>query len=80
MMFDLLASRHLGMIGYATGVGASSMDEPSRNYTRDPYFTDGLRLVLFTSDDERSLDEIHWLTEWAIPEFRMRDAEESVKP
>jgi hypothetical protein len=69
LAFDLLASRYLGMIGHTTGVGASSRESPAQNYTRDPYFTDGLRVVLFTSETERSLDEIDRL-DWESPSVR----------
>jgi hypothetical protein len=79
LMLDMLASRQLEMIGFTTGVGTSTREEPSQNYTRDPYFTDGLRLVLFSSDVERSYDEIDML-EWAIPQFRPRETEELSEP
>lgn len=66
LLLDMLASRHLKSAGFVTGVGVSTPDSPARNYTRDPYFTDGLRLVLFTSDEEHTLDDIDWL-QWERP-------------
>jgi hypothetical protein len=66
LLLDMLASRHLKNAGFVTGVGVSTPDSPARNYTRDPYFTDGLRLVLFTSDEEHTLDDIDWL-QWERP-------------
>jgi hypothetical protein len=55
---DLLLSGSVAGIGYATGVGAVTPEDPRYNYTLDPYFTDGLRLVMFVSDDHVSPDKL----------------------
>ena len=39
---------------------------PRKNYTLDAYYTDGLRLVVFTSDSVVALDKIDWV-DWEIP-------------
>jgi hypothetical protein len=58
LLQDLLLSGSLAGIGYVNGVGAATPQDPRYNYTLDPYFTDGLRLVLFISDDYVSPDNL----------------------
>ena len=65
VLFDLARSQYLARIGFVKGVGASPPDAPRTNYTEDPYYTDGLRAVLFVSDKPRTYQEIEWL-EWAL--------------
>ena len=48
---DLLNVGRLEAIGYVDGVGACSADEPRRNLTGDPYFTDGRRAILYLSPE-----------------------------
>jgi len=64
--FDLLASQYLGQVGYVSGVGPSTRHTPKYNYTDDPYFTDGLRIVLFLSETPVAYDQIIWL-DWEPP-------------
>jgi len=45
-------------IGYVSGVGAAPYDEPRGNLTGDPYFTDGLRVVMWVSHSPKSLSEL----------------------
>ena len=66
---DLLLSGSLTGIGYVGGVGAASPQEPRYNYTLDPYFTDGLRVVLFLSEGYVSPDNMAFLP-WAWPTAR----------
>jgi hypothetical protein len=60
---DLVASGHVGGLAFAKGVGRAPMDAPRYNFTEDPYFTDGLRLVLFLDDQNVAFNEIEW-PEW----------------
>ena len=53
-------------IAYVGGVGAASIDEPRGNLTGDPYYTDGLRVVLWISGKPVDLDDIEFI-EWVIP-------------
>ncbi len=55
---DLLYSQGLAKLGYVRGVGAASFDEPRANLTGDPYFTDGLRVVMWMSGSPVGIDEI----------------------
>ena len=49
------------------------MDEaPRYNYTRDPYFTDGLRVVLFLDEQYVSSDRLEML-DWESPVETVRD-------
>jgi LssY C-terminus len=63
LTLDLLASERLAAYGYVTGVGAAPFDDPRRNYTGDPYYTDGRRLVLIMADqrtDMLDLERLDW--------------------
>ena len=53
-------------IAYVGGVGDAPIDEPRGNLTGDPYYTDGLRVVLWISDDPVDLDDIEFVP-WTIP-------------
>jgi hypothetical protein len=66
VLLDIAATGHLGQAGYTKGVGHSSTKEPRYNYTNDQYFTDGLRLVLFLTEDEITYDKILWY-DWEEP-------------
>jgi len=66
---DLAASQSLRSVGYARGVGPSSREAPRFNYTDDPYYTDGLRVVLFLAEGRYGLDEIEHLP-WERPQSR----------
>jgi hypothetical protein len=63
---DILASGFLESLGYVHGVGESTIQAPSRNLTGDPYFSDGLRAVMFVSSEPVPSDKIN-LIEWGEP-------------
>jgi hypothetical protein len=63
---DLAYSQALAQFAYVKGVGAAPRDNPRENLTGDPYFTDGLRAVLFFEPRPRTLDEVQYL-EWETP-------------
>lgn len=42
------------------------MDQPRGNLTGDPWFTDGLRVVLWISSELSDLDDIEYV-EWIKP-------------
>jgi len=63
---DIAASQSLRAMGYVEGVGYSDRDAPRYNYTKDPFYTDGLRVVLFLSESRQRLDEIENL-DWGQP-------------
>jgi hypothetical protein len=66
LLQDILASQSLGAFAYVSGVGAALRDAPRANLTGDPYFTDGLRLVLFIGDKPIDIAEVDYI-EWEVP-------------
>jgi hypothetical protein len=63
---DLAYSQALARIGYVKGVGAVTKEEPRMNLVGDPYYTDGLRAVLFFEARPYTLSDIE-LLEWEYP-------------
>ena len=57
---EMLTSGSVGQVGWVEGVGEASREEPGRNLTGDPYFTDGLRVVLFLSDETVPPSKVHF--------------------
>ena len=64
---DMVASESLHALGYVKGVGYSDQESPRFNYTKDPYYTDGLRVVLILGDERNSLYNLEFLP-WEQPE------------
>ena len=62
-------SQGLVKFGYVKGVGAAPISEPQANLTGDPYFTDGLRAVLWVSSDPMGFEDLEFM-EWEIPDVR----------
>jgi hypothetical protein len=67
LLEDLAYAQSVEKFGYVKGVGAAPYDEPRGNLTGDPYFTDGLRIVLFVSGDPTDISEIQVLDLGARP-------------
>jgi hypothetical protein len=63
---DLVSSGSLRALGYVGGVGYSGREAPRRNYTEDPYYTDGLRVVLIVGEDRTALTGLEYLP-WTWP-------------
>jgi len=63
LLQELAYAEGVRAFAFAAGVGAAPIDEPRGNLTGDPYFTDGLRLVLFMSENRVPLDELEFI-EW----------------
>ena len=61
---ELFASGRVAAYGYVKGVGRATLNEPRYNYTNDPYYTDGRRLVLIMADkwtDILNIERLDWL-------------------
>jgi len=58
---DLAYSQALAKFGYVKGVGAAPRSAPRQNLTGDPYFTDGLRLIMFFDKRPTTLRDIEML-------------------
>jgi len=63
---DLLYTQGLAKLAHVKGVGAAPLAEPRGNLTGDPYFTDGLRAVMWVSSKPVSLEEFEWI-HWEDP-------------
>jgi len=62
---DMLYSQSLRGYAFAAGVGEATVESPHVNFTGDPYWTDGLRLVMWLSADPVSyhqVEAVHWAT------------------
>jgi hypothetical protein len=64
---NLAYSQSLARLGYADGVGAAPIDAPRGNLTGDPYFTDGLRVVLWVASQPTDIGDIQDLDWGANP-------------
>ena len=67
---DLLYSQALNRIGFVKGTGVSSKDEPRLNLMGDPYYTDGLRAVMFFEPRPYSLSQLEVLDWERVPSAR----------
>ncbi len=67
LLENLAYSQVLQKFAYVGGVGESSIDSPKQNLTGDPYFTDGLRLVLWIASEPNDLGNIGY-EDWVDPE------------
>jgi hypothetical protein len=66
LLQDLVMSGRVQRIGFVSGVGASGEAHPRVNLTDDPYYTDGLRLVVFLGTEPHLPGEIEFLP-WERP-------------
>ena len=63
---DMAYSQALAKTGMVKGVGAVSKEAPKMNLVGDPFYTDGLRAVLFFEPRPFTLSDID-LLDWEIP-------------
>jgi hypothetical protein len=63
---NLAYNQVLEKFAYVGGVGETPIDEPRGNLTGDPWFTDGLRVVLWIPSDLTDLDDIEYV-DWISP-------------
>jgi len=64
---NLAYNQVLEKFAYVGGVGETPMDEPRPNLTGDPWFTDGLRVVLWLPSEPTNLEDIEYV-DWTVPE------------
>jgi hypothetical protein len=67
LLEDLAYAQSVRGFGYAGGVGAASFDSPRTNLTGDPYFSDGLRLIIFLSAEATDISEIEFVDKGTHP-------------
>jgi hypothetical protein len=66
-LLENLAYNHvLERYAYVGGVGEAAIDSPRHNLTGDPYFTDGLRLVMWVASEPTDLQSIGY-KDWMDP-------------
>ena len=58
LMQDMFYSQALIRFAFAKGVGAAAPESPRVNFTGDPYWTDGLRLVMWLSNQPVSYQKV----------------------
>ena len=63
---DLWYSQGLEQFAFVNGVGEAPIDAPRDNLTGDPYFTDGLRAVLWLSSQPVALEKVNFFA-WELP-------------
>jgi hypothetical protein len=61
LLENLARAQAIKAFGYARGVGKVEQDNPRGNLTGDPWFTDGLRLVLWLSSEPVAISDIEFL-------------------
>ncbi len=66
LLQDLIDSQRVVAGGFAAGVGRALPDQPRVNLLGDPYYTDGLRLVLIFGKDPVSYSQVKSLR-WEQP-------------
>ena len=67
LLENLAYAQALDKFAYVGGVGLAPIDEPRGNLTGDPYFTDGLRVVLWMASEPTDIAEIE-LIRWERPQ------------
>jgi len=65
---NLAYNQVLEKFAYVGGVGAAPIDAPRGNLTGDPYFTDGLRAVLWIAQKLTALQDIRYV-DWFDPDL-----------
>ena len=63
---DLLYSSGLAKLAFVKGVGAAPIEAPRQNLTGDPFFTDGLRAVLWVSSRPVAMEDARFV-QWELP-------------
>ena len=63
---DLAYSQAMARFGFVKGVGNAARATPRFNLVGDPYFTDGLRAVMFFEPRPFSLGDLDFITEWEL--------------
>jgi hypothetical protein len=74
LLQDLLMSGLVERYGFVQGVRSSIASSPRTNLTGDPYYTDGLRAVVFLSDQTILPQDIKRLP-WETPQPLREEAQ-----
>jgi hypothetical protein len=66
LLEDLAYSQALEKFAYVEGAIPAPIDNPRGNFTGDPYFTDGYRLVMWVTSTPVDTNDVEFV-EWSIP-------------
>ncbi|MBL9131288.1 MAG: LssY C-terminal domain-containing protein [Verrucomicrobiaceae bacterium] len=81
---SLLERLHISHFGFARAAEPAPKETPRRNLTGDPYFTDGLRLVVFLSEEAVETEKVRNLgwdqTTWGPVEYGQSEAKRASMP
>jgi len=61
LILDLIYAHAVSAYAFTLGVGETTPENPGRNLTGDPYFTDGRRAVIFLSEEPVSFEDAEYL-------------------
>jgi hypothetical protein len=67
---EMLSSGSVYRLAYVRGVGKINRENPQRNLTGDPYYTDGNRAVFFLRARPVAPAEVHFLLWHRLPEIK----------
>jgi hypothetical protein len=67
LLQDLLMSGFVERYGYLKGAGPAAERAPRTNLTGDPYYTDGLRAIIFLAKQPKPLESVERLR-WETPQ------------
>ena len=66
LLEDMAYSQALAKFAYVEGAIPAPIDEPRGNFTGDPYFTDGYRLVMWVTSTPVDTNDVEFV-DWIIP-------------
>ncbi|MDH3901737.1 MAG: LssY C-terminal domain-containing protein, partial [Xanthomonadales bacterium] len=66
LLEDMAYSQALAKFAYVEGAIPAPIDEPRGNFTGDPYFTDGYRLVMWVTSTPVDTNDIEFVP-WSVP-------------
>ena len=66
LLQDILEGQDVHQIGFVRGHDPATHDDPHYNAENDFYFTDGLRVVFFMSDETIKISDVKIL-DWELP-------------
>ena len=76
LLHALMANGYVARFGFVRGAAASTPAQPLRNLSDDPYFSDGLRLVVIVAEEPVEPDEVRSLLwEQAAPPIAQGQSE-----
>ena len=61
LVAESISTQSANALGWTKGVGMAPRDQPRHNLTGDPYYTDGLRAVVFLSSESVPTNKIRQL-------------------